>query len=53
MDTGPREPVLNIIREEVRKEEETLHLLRSPFLQHIFRSGREGHRAFRETQPAH
>ena len=39
MDTGPRAPVLNIIREEVRREGETLTL----------RSGREGHRAFRET----
>ena len=34
MDRGPRVPVLNITREEVRKEEETLHLLTSPSLQH-------------------
>ena len=29
MDTGPRAPVLNIIREEVRREGETLCLLTS------------------------
>ena len=34
MDTGPRVPVLNIIREEVRREGETLYLLMSPSLHH-------------------
>ena len=34
MDTGPRVPVLNIIREEVRREGETLCLLTSPSLHH-------------------
>ena len=34
MDTGPRAPVLNIIREEVRRKGETLCLLTSPSLHH-------------------
>ena len=34
MDTGPRVPVLSIIREEVRRERGTPHLLTSPSIHH-------------------
>ena len=34
MDTGPRVPVLNIIREEERREGETLNLFMKPSLHH-------------------
>ena len=34
MNTGPRVPVLNIIRQEVRRERGTLRLLTSPSLHH-------------------
>ena len=53
MDTGPRVPVLSNIREEVRRERGTPRFLTSPSFHHWLRSGREGHRTFRETRPAH